>query len=257
MSADLLVKEDIQVGNRVEVIALCSKVDVIQNVSTPGSYREIYHLSGKEGAYVSGIIFKNFGASLVNEEMFTDVPVLVKGTIGEYRDAKQIHIESITSLVEVLDKNDLLAQMVDLEMVDEVNDIMWNNGSIFGLSGDHLKPAIGLEEAGAGTYVSRLKTFLQLALIVDEEKTKEYVEASSLLSMYYITKEGSLDNKLDLLKHLDSPLLRALLFSYKDYPEYEEFVKLHHLIMKPRGCVLEILDTIHVGGFCGNSPLQG
>jgi len=255
MSADLLVKDDIVFGNRIEVIALCSKVEVMQNVSSAGSYREIYHLSGKDGAFVSGIIFKNFGATKVDEELFTDCPVLVKGTIGEYRDAKQIHIESISPLKEVLDKDDLLAEMVDSRLIDEVNDILWSHESLFGISLAHLKPAIGLEEAGSGTYAVRLKKFLQAGLIIDAQLTAEYIDAISLLSNYYLNTENTLTSRLDLLKHLDTPLIRALLFGCGDCPEYEEFVKLHHLIMKPRGCALEILDTAYTIRFGDRSDI--
>lgn len=242
MSADLLMKEDIEFGKRIKIIALCSEVEVLQNLSTTGSYREVYHLHGRSGAFISGIIFKNFGANQVEVEAFTDAPVLVEGIVGEYRGVKQIRIESITPLSDTLDKNDLLAEMVDTEMVSSVNDIIWAH-SMYSFSFEHLRPAIGLEESTAGTFIERLLKFLQMGVAHYLELTREYIDNISLLTDYFFKSEGNLMDRLDLIQIKDSNLLRALLFSPKEYPEYEEFVKLHHLIMKPRGCVLEILDN--------------
>lgn len=242
MSADLLMKEDIEFGKRIKIIALCSEVEVLQNLSTTGSYREVYHLHGRSGAFISGIIFKNFGANQVEVEAFTDAPVLVEGIVGEYRGVKQIRIESITPLSDTLDKNDLLAEMVDTEMVSSVNDIIWAH-SMYSFSFEHLRPAIGLEESTAGTFIERLLKFLQMGVAHYLELTREYIDNISLLTDYFFKSEGNLMDRLDLIQVKDSHLLRALLFSPKEYPEYEEFVKLHHLIMKPRGCVLEILDN--------------
>lgn len=249
MSADLFKKEDIFLGNKVELIALCSKIEVFQNVSTAGSYREIYHLAGKDGAYITAIIFKSLGASRADLETFEDQPVLVKGVIGEYREALQIYIESITPLKGVLDRNDLLGEMVDQVLINDLNDLLFEAGSMFALNSAHLKPAKGLEEAGAGTVAIRLHEFLRTGLILHEDMTREYIQSVSLISHYYLNTENTLDDRINLIKQLDTPLIRALLFGYKDLPQYADFVKLHHLIMKPRGCVLEILDTTYTNSF--------
>lgn len=244
MGADLLIKEDIVFGNRVEVIALCSKVEVKQNFSTTGSYREVYYLNGKDGAYISGIIFKMVGADAVDVEVFTDTPVLVKGTVGEYRGVHQILIESVTPLTDVLDKNDLLAEMVDTSILDTINDILYAHQCMYPLSFKHLRPAIGLEESTAGTFALRMLKFLQIGMVHYPEQTREYIDNFSLLAEYFLDTEGTLMDRITLVKAADSAVVQAVLFNAVDQPEYEEFTKLHHLIMKPRGCVLEIMDHV-------------
>lgn len=255
MNADLLIKEDIVFGDRVEVIALCSKVEVKQNLSTTGSYREVYYLHGKEGAFVSAILFKMNSVDKVDIEKFTDAPVLVVGTIGEYRGVEQIHIESIRPLTDVLDRNDLLAQMVDTQILDSVNDILFEQESMYNLTFAHLGPADGLEEATAGTFALRLLKFLQIGRVHYPEFTKEYISNIGLLADYFLTTEGNLDDRFNVLESAENNrvLLRGLLFVQKEYPEYEEFIKLHHLIMKPLGCTVEILDSVFIPG---SKPLQ-
>lgn len=238
--ADLLIKEDIVLGNRVEVIALCSKVEVKQNLTAVGSFREIYHLSGKEGSFVSGIIFKNNNAERVDVELFEDAPVLVKGVIGEYNDMLQIHIESIGPLTQHIDKNDLLAEMVDTRVLDDLNDILWSLKSMYTLSYQHLKPSKGLDDVGAGTMAFRLLKFLQIGLVHYPEKVAEYASCISILIDLYMNTVFTLDDRFSAVKTNDTPMMRVLL-GFADYPEYEEFVKLHHLIMKPKGWSIEIL----------------
>lgn len=254
MSADLFKKEDIYLGNQVELIALCSKIEVFQNVSTAGSYREIYHLAGKDGAYITAIMFKSLNASRADLDTFEDQPVLVKGTIGEYRDALQIYIESISPLKGVLDRNNLLGEMVDQTLINDLNDLLYEKDSMFSLNASHLKPSKGLEEAGAGTLAIRLHDFLRTGLILHPEQTEEYIKSVSLLAHYYLSTENTLDDRINLIKQYDTPLIRALIFGYKDLPEYADFVKLHHLIMKPRGCSIEILDINYSDSF---SSLRG
>lgn len=244
MNADLLIKEDIVFGERVEIIALCSKVEVKQNLSTTGSYREIYYLHGKEGAFVSAILFKMNSIDRVDVEAFTDAPVLVAGTIGEYRGVNQIHIESITPLTHMLDKNDLLAEMVDTTILDEINELLFERNSMYNLSFKHLRPGIGLEDSTAGTFAIRLLKFLQIGRIHYPEHIDQYIASISLLTPYYLETEGTLRDRFEVVSATESDLIKALLFIPREYPEYEEFIKLHHLIMKPRGCVLEISDSV-------------
>lgn len=244
MANELLNKLDIVFGERVEVIALCSKVEIKQNLSSVGSYREIYHLNGKEGAFVSGVLFKNNSASAVDVDLFKGAPVLVIGTVGEYRDVLQVHIESVRLLTDVIDRNDLLLEMVDYSIVDSVNDIMFDYKSMYNLSINHLGSPLGLTEAGAGDYPKRLLKLLQMTKDQYPEIIDTYIENISLLTNYYLNTEGTLQDRFEVIGQSNIPLIQALLFSCKEYPEYEEFVKLHHLIMKPRGCVLEILDSI-------------
>lgn len=243
MAADLLIKEDIVFGDRVELIALCSKVEVKQNLSTTGSYREIYYLHGKDGAFVSAILFKLNSVDKVDMEAFTDAPIMVTGTIGEYRGVNQIHIESISPITHMLDKNDLLAEMVDTTILDTINEILFERNSMYNLSFQHLKPAQGLEESTAGTFALRLRKLLEIGRIHYSTIIDEYIGVISLLSPYYLETEGTLRDRFEIIRATESDLVKALLFVPKEYPEYEEFVKLHHLIMKPRGCVLEILDS--------------
>ncbi|MFF2798136.1 hypothetical protein [Lysinibacillus xylanilyticus] len=252
MGVELLIKEDLEVvGTELEIFALCSHVEVLQNLTSVGSYREVYHLHGKEGAFVSGIIFKNFGANSVDPAEYEEMPVMLHGTVSQYKDVRQVIIKSITPIGDRVDKNDLLAEMADTKILDELNEIIWGKKSMHAFSFDHLKPALGLEDATAGTYTERLLKILQMGVAHYPDIIQEYINNISLLSNFYLKKEGTLDNRLDMLKLKDDTLTRALLFGYKDYPEYEEFIKLHHLIMKPRGCVLEILDynfNTHTGG---------
>ena len=242
MGVDLLQKEHIEFGKRVEVIALCSKVEVKQNLSSVGSYREIYSLNGKEGTFISGIIFKVSGSSQVDVDKFTDEPVLVVGTIGEYRDALQIHIESITPIGLKLDKNDLLAEMVDTKLLDELNDTVWNLGSSYTHTFNHLRPALGLVDVGAGTYIERLYRFILMANISYPDLVKEYIQNISLLTSFYTECEGTLSERVNMCTISKSTLLMNVLFNDTTTPEHEDFVKLHNLIMKPRGYALEILD---------------
>lgn len=256
MSADLLRKEDIVFGNKLEVIALCSRVEVKQNFSTTGSYREIYYLHGYDGAFISGIIFKLHSAPMVEEEVFTDVPVLVKGTVGNYREVDQIHIESISPLTDVLDRDDLLAEMVDTSIIDSVNDILYDHQSMYNLTFKHLQPALGLEEATAGSFALRLYKLLKIGVWHYPEETKEYIKSIALLAEYFLGTECTLNDRFELLHAADKDLMKALFFSTKDYPEYEEFVKLHHLIMKPRGVAIEIVDNIFTSNN-NNSGIRG
>lgn len=240
---ELLTGNDLTVGQRVEAFAYCSHVEVLQNVTSVGSYREVYHLHGMQSAYLPALIFKQGITPPVDTEMYKDEPVMVKGVISEYKGVLQITIESITAIGNKVDVNDLLASMVDTRLVDEVNDFLFANKSLTHLSQRYLKPALGIEGSLAGTLVLRIQRFLEISTKVYPELASEYMDKLSVLAQYYLTTEGNIDDRLTMLVSNDSKLLRALLFGTKDYPEYEEFVKLHHLLMKPRGYRLEILDS--------------
>ena len=248
MNADILMAEDIEFGKKVKVIALCSNVEIIQNFSTTNSFREVYTLNGKEGAYIEGIIFKMNGAEPVDKELFIDQPVLVEGTIGEYRDAKQIVITSIGPLGHMLDKTDLLANMVDTRILDQLNEMFYKTDTLYSANYSMLEVPIGLRDAGAGTYATRLLKLLTISFLNYPEEFKEYVANISLLTNYYMrTDIENLDEKLALVHATNSTMVKALLFGAASYPEYDEFIKIHHLIMKPRGYTVEILDIHNIG----------
>lgn len=255
MKVELFNTGHVEFGEKVEVIGLCSKVEIKQNLSTTGSYREVYHIAGKDGAFITGIIFKENSLQRVEPLDFEDQPIYVTGTIGEYRDVLQIHIESITPLGDKLDKDDLLAEMASTEILDEINDILYEQGSHYQFSLRHLKPAKGLVDTGAGTMAERILRLLQVGVRMYPEQTSQFVSAISGLTELYLATEATLEDKINYVSKQNTNLTRALLFNDKECPELEEFVKLHHLIMKPRGYVLEILDTNHFGycNGCGDN----
>lgn len=240
---DLLSTTGISIGDRIEAIAYCSNVEVLQNLTAVGSFREIYHLHGMTSSYMPAILFKQGLAKPVDKEAFRDEPVMVTGTVSEYKGVLQIHIESITPVGKQVDVNDLLSNMVDTRLIDEVNDLLFSIKSLTHLGSRFLKPAMGLDGSLAGTLALRLHRFISIGLQHFNEETLEYVENLSLLAEFYLDKEGTMDERLDFLKHTDSRLIRAILFGVKSYPEYDEFVKLHYLLMKPKGYEINIVEV--------------
>jgi hypothetical protein len=232
---------DIKLGKEVSLIALCSNVDRKQNLGTAGSYREEYHINGKNGAVIKAVRFKNNFTLTVNPEEWKEVPVFIQGTIGEYRDVLNIVITSITNLKDTLDLDDLKHELMDPAILSELNDFLYGQGTTKILSQDFLMPATGIEGGGCGVLVERLYKVLRTSEVLFPEILKEYVKHLHAVVHIYRYTENKLDERIteDTLKHR---FLRAITMNPQEYPEYLDFVKMHHLIMKPRGCDIEIFD---------------
>lgn len=243
MEFEILDSTHNNIGDRVTLLAICSRVEILQNLTQVGSHREIYHLHGKQNAYLPGLIFKQGTRPLVDPSAYKDEPVLVEGTISEYQGVTQIHIETIVPVGDKVDKNDLLAEISDLRLVDAINDHFFQLKSLIMFNASHLKPASGLIDSNAGTYLERLNLILVLSRVMYPHLVEEYVENISLTSDFYLNSEGSLDDRLETISLTDSKLVRALIFKNDEYPEYTEFVNFHHMIMKPVGVTVQVSNN--------------
>lgn len=241
MDATVFQHSDIKLGKEVSLIALCSHVDRKLNLSTTGSYREIYRLNGKNGALIDAVLFKNNFTATVNPEDWKEVPILVNGMIGEHQGVLNIVITAITNLKDTVDVNDLMGELMDTTVWSELNEFLYEQGISKILSQDFLKPANGIEDGAVGILVQRLYKVLRASEVLFPEILKEYVKHLHTLVHIYRYTENRLDERVteDTLKHR---FLRAMTMNPQEYPEYLDFVKMHHLIMKPRGCDIEILD---------------
>lgn len=241
MDAKIFEHSDIKLGSEVSLIALCSRVERKQNLGTAGSYREEYYLNGKNGAVIKAVRFKNNFVATVNPDEWKEVPVVVTGAVGEYRDVLNIVITSIANVKDTLDLDDLKHELMDSTILSQLNDFLYEQGSNKILSQDFLMPATGIEDGGFGVLVERLYKALRASEVLFPEILKEYVKHLHALVHMYRYTENTLDERIteDTLKHR---FLRALTMNPQEYPEYLDFVKMHHLIMKPRGCDIEIFD---------------
>lgn len=245
---ELLNKRDITLYNTVEVIAFCSNAKVKVNLSTTNSYREEFTLNGVSGAYIKGIIFKNGSPKEGEIDSYADIPVMVKGTVNEYRGEMQLVIETITTLGNTVDTTDVLNNMVDTTQLSRLNDLIVRSGSFLNLDEKALYPAKGLEKCGAGTLVERLITLLEAINLMFPDRIDEYTEIMYSIMKHY--QEGTnMNSILDTLKHRDTPMLRALLMNDTASEDYKDFVVIHHTIMKPRGVIIEVYgDGNNVSG---------
>lgn len=242
MDGDIFEHSHIKLGNEVSLIALCSRVERKFNLRTTGGYREIYYINGKQGALITGIRFKNNFDATVDPEEWLNVPVLVKGVVGEHQDVLNIVISSIVNLADIMDVNDLKHELFDGTILAELNEFLYQHGSRKILSADFLMPALGIDGGGCGVLVERLYKVLRASEVLFPEILKEYIEHFHALVHIYRYTENKLDERVteNTLQHR---FLRALALNPQEYPEYLDFVKMHHIIVKPRGCAVEIFDN--------------
>ena len=232
---EILDTAGLVVGDSIQVIAYCSKVEVISNMTQVGTFREVYHLNGEFSSYMDGIIFRQRGEALVDPDMFNRMPVLVSGTVGMYKNALQLNISEIRSLINDIEVSELLATIGNQELINQLSDIVYQGGSMYSFTADIFVSAEGMIDKGIAEMPTRLYKFLDIAQRHYPDEFKLYVDNLAVIIDYIANKEGTTADKIDTLVHSNSPFMVELLFREGEFPEYKEVADLHHLIMKLKG----------------------
>lgn len=232
---EILDTAGLVVGDSITVIAYCSKVEVISNVTQVGTFREIYHLNGVHSSYMNGIIFRQRGEKPVDPELFTRVPVLVSGTVGMYKNALQLNIAELRSINDDIDGMELLVSIGNQELINKLTDLVYEGGSMYTFNSDIFVSAEGMLEQGIAEMPTRLSRFLTILRDHYPEEFKLYVDNLPILIDYISNKEGTTSDKVQTLVHANTPFMVEMLFREGEFPEYKEVADLHHLIMKLKG----------------------
>lgn len=241
MNTEVFNKSHIEVGKQVSLIAICSRVDIVANVKTTGGYREIFTINGKDGCVMEAVQFKNKYEKLVLKGDWENDPILVEGLVSEYNGNINLVISKIANARENLSLEDLKAEMVDTTILSNLNEELYQLGSSKPLSSDYLLPSKGIEEGGFGILIERMNTFIGMAKLLSRDLAEEYAANVNRIAYIYHKTDCSLEERFasDLIK---GKMMRAFMLNPLDYPEYYQFVKLHHLIVRPRGVRVEIFD---------------